>query len=288
MREISAEYYDRLWQSMRILSDWIDRAKRAAEKVISGRARYKKIEDATGVPWAIVGVIALMESDCDFSRGLHNGQRWDRKTTMVPIGKGPFASWEDAAIDALGGKKKLESIAGLAEFLERFNGLGYANRGVNSPYLWSGSNHGVGVGKYVADRKYDSEAVSSQVGAMVALRAIIDAGAWSPKIVDEKTDPIPNDYCGPRWRFGARGDAILALQRALAFSGCDPGPIDGICGARTADAYRQATGDYLSGDPADKRIPAVEYRRRVGQAAKVLSDQVAQLGAAIGDLRELV
>ncbi len=89
----------------------------------------------------------------------------------------------------------------------------------------------------------------------------------------------------PRWAFGRRGDAILALQRALAFSGCDPGPIDGICGARTADAYRQATGRHLAGDPEDA---AIAYRDRIAQAAKLLSDQVAQLGASVGDLRELV
>jgi len=259
---------------MRILSDWIDRAKRAAEKVISGRARYKKIEDATGVPWAIVGVIALMESDCDFSRGLHNGQRWDRKTTMVPIGKGPFGSWESAAVDALGRGHALQTIGDIGAFLEKFNGGGYMKRGVHSPYLWSGTQHGLGVGKYVADGKYDPRAVDKQLGAMTVLKLDL----WRTNMLLATDD-------SPRWAFGRRGDWIIALQIALRDSGVDPGPIDGICGRRTADAFRQATGRHLAGDPEDA---AIAYRDRIAQAAKLLSDQVAQLGASVGDLRELV
>jgi len=46
---------------------------------------------------------------------------------------------------------------------------------VKSPYLWSFSNHYL-KGKYVADGKWDPNAVSQQAGAMVILRRLAGAG----------------------------------------------------------------------------------------------------------------
>lgn len=270
----TSSYYESLFDSAAILPEWQASASTWARKIRSGEARYKIVEAATGVPWPVVGAIAMRESGCDWTKNLHNGQPWNRKTTLVPVGRGPFGSWESAAVDALGRGHALQTIGDIGAFLEKFNGGGYMKRGVHSPYLWSGTQHGLGVGKYVADGKYDPRAVDKQLGAMTVLKLDL----WRTNMLLATDD-------SPRWAFGRRGDWIIALQIALRDSGVDPGPIDGICGRRTADAFRQATGRHLAGDPEGA---AIAYRDRIAQAAKLLSDQVAQLGASVGDLRELV
>ena len=53
--------------------------------------------------------------------------------------------------------------------------LGYYSCGINSPYLWSYFNHYT-KGKFVADHKYDPNAVSKQCGTAVMLKALETAG----------------------------------------------------------------------------------------------------------------
>ena len=143
-----------------------------ADKILANRARYEAVSKATGVPWDVIGVIHYRESSGDFKGVLHNGQKiigTGKKTTLVPKGRGPFSTWEEAAIDALvntppqAAKNKDWSIAGTLDILERYNGLGYRNKGLPSPYLWAGTDQYV-KGKYVADGKYDPEHVDKQLG----------------------------------------------------------------------------------------------------------------------------
>src|SRR6185437_13147463 len=54
---------------------------------------------------------------------------------------------------------------------EQYNGLGYAARGMPSPYLWAGTDQ-YRSGKYVRDGVYDSHAVDSQPGCAGLLLAL--------------------------------------------------------------------------------------------------------------------
>lgn len=143
-----------------------------AAKIEAHRDRYEAVSKLTGVPWDVIGVIHYRESSGDFAGVLHNGQKIigkGTKTTIVPNGRGPFSTWEEAAVDALvscapyAAKNKDWSIAGTLDILERYNGLGYRNKGLPSPYLWAGTDQYV-KGKYVADGKYDPEHVDKQLG----------------------------------------------------------------------------------------------------------------------------
>jgi lysozyme family protein len=93
-------------------------------------------------------------------------------STHVPAGRGPFTSWEDAAFDALAmcppfaSRNKDWSPGGALTMLERYNGLGYAAKGVPSPYIWSGTDQYVS-GKYVADHIYDPK---PSIGSSAARR----------------------------------------------------------------------------------------------------------------------
>jgi lysozyme family protein len=69
------------------------------------------------------------------------------------------------------------TVAGLMYRLEGYNGWGYRqyHPTVKSPYLWSGSSQYT-KGKYVADGKFDPNAVSKQLGAATILRRMKDQG----------------------------------------------------------------------------------------------------------------
>lgn len=143
-----------------------------AAKIEANRSRYESVSKQTGVPWDVIGVIHYREASGDFRGILHNGERiigTRKKTVKVPADRGPFKTWEEAAIDALfvchpyAAKNKDWSIAGTLDILERYNGLGYRNKGLPSPYLWAGTDQYV-KGKYVADGKYDPNHVDQQLG----------------------------------------------------------------------------------------------------------------------------
>jgi len=151
-------------------------------KIKNNESRYQKVSAATGVPWEFIGTVHAMESGCNFSTHLHNGDPLTAKTKQVPrgrpLGTAPF-TWEESAIDALK-LKKLDKVTKwtkerIAYELERYNGFGYRlyHGDVLSPYLWSGTCH-YSKGKYVADGKWDSSHVSRQVGAIPIYRGLTE------------------------------------------------------------------------------------------------------------------
>jgi lysozyme family protein len=131
----------------------------------------------------MVGVIHGMECGFNFTCHLHNGDPLTNRTKHVPAGQPqtgtPPYSWENSAIDALT-REGLNtvtdwSIPHMLYLLEKFNGFGYRKMGKPTPYLWSFSNL-YEKGKYVADGRFDPEAVSKQCGAAVMIRALVDKG----------------------------------------------------------------------------------------------------------------
>src|SRR5262249_5400799 len=130
-------------------------------------------------------VLHSRESSFNFNTYLGNGQALNRVTTIVPKGRGPFASFAEGAVDAL----RLEGFVGARDWgiaktmfrLEQYNGFGYRGRGVNSPYLWSGSNvYGPPEqrgGKFVGDGSFDPGTVDPQLGAAVILKAMMELDA---------------------------------------------------------------------------------------------------------------
>jgi len=153
------------------------------KKLVQYRPRYEAVAAKTGVPWWFIGVVHALEASFSFSAHLHNGDPLTGRTVQVPENRpvvwNPPNDWESSALDAL----TYEKFVGLADWSvpralhrwEGYNGYGYYSRQINSPYLWSFSNHYT-KGKFIADRKYDANAVSKQCGAAVMLRSLEDAG----------------------------------------------------------------------------------------------------------------
>jgi lysozyme family protein len=163
------------WARARLTRNFASIAKRLISA--DARSRYRAVSARTGVPWPVIAVIHERECSQDWTRSLAQGDPWDRVSVHVPAGRGPFKSWEDAAIDALdecapyAGRNKDWAIGPLLTKLEEYNGLGYAARGVPSPYIWAGTDQ-YRSGKYVRDGVYDPDVIDSQAGCAGLLMAM--------------------------------------------------------------------------------------------------------------------
>lgn len=195
------ELNERRWKEMRIPAAKGPQFEAVAKRLMAAKARYQAVEKLTGVPWQFIAVTHEREGSQKWTTYLGNGQSLTRKTTIVPKGRGPFKSWEAGAVDALvncgpyAAKNKDWSIGGTLEMLEKYNGLGYAKRGLPSPYVWAGTNQYI-KGKYVADGVFDANHVDKQLGCAGLLKFM----GWKN---DKVTPPVIAGTTG-----GAAGTAV--------------------------------------------------------------------------------
>jgi lysozyme family protein len=149
-----------------------------AKRLVAGKPRYQAVEAKTGVPWFIIAVIHEREASQKWNANLAQGDPWNRVSTHVPRGRGPFNSWDEAAVDALvncapyASKWKDWTPGGAMTLLELYNGLGYANKGRPSPYVWAGTDQ-YASGKYIADGVYDPNAIDKQLGCAGLILAMM-------------------------------------------------------------------------------------------------------------------
>src|SRR6185312_1907212 len=163
-----------------VVADVNKSADQIVERILVNKSRYESIAHKfpnPGLKWWLIAVIHYMECNLNFNCYLGNGQSFNKRTTIVPKGRGAFKSFEEGAIDAikLQGLDKVEdwSIGNVLYILEGYNGYGYSlYRGINSPYLWSGTNHYTS-GKYIFDGTYKADAVSNQIGAAILLKKLL-------------------------------------------------------------------------------------------------------------------
>jgi lysozyme family protein len=208
------------WASARLTWNFASVAKHLVS--LDAKSRYQAVAAKTGVPWPAIAVIHERECSQDWTGSLAQGDPWNRVSVHVPAGRGPFKSWEEAAVDALNncapyaGRNKDWSIAGLLTKLEEYNGLGYAARGVPSPYVWSGADQ-YRSGKYVRDGVYDPHAIDGQLGcagllmAMMALDPTITFTGVTLTPADPKTPgPEPSVTKPAKGSIGAWIASILS------------------------------------------------------------------------------
>lgn len=233
--------YERNWANLEIRPARLEDANAVARKAIKGKATYQQVERLTDVPWHFIALCHYRESNFDFDTYLGNGESLHRATSIVPKGRGPFASFVDGAVDAL----RIENYVGAKDWgvartlfrLEGFNGFGYHAKGCNSPYLYGGSTlYGppeARAGKFVRDHVFDPSHVDSQLGTAVILHAMMSLDSsinldGSPQIAGRAE---PEDDVAP---------TVVLMQQALNRLGANP-PLaeDGICGPKTKAAVSQ-------------------------------------------------
>jgi len=150
---------------------------RYAKKLVAEKVRYLEVEKLTGVPWYMVALLHMRESDNDFSTQLAQGDPLSRRSTHIPRGRGPFKTWVAGAVDALVTLKHLDRVIDwrlekILYYAEQYNGWGYHNKGIASAYLWAGSTIYKG-GKYISDGRWSATAIDSQPGVASVLRLMM-------------------------------------------------------------------------------------------------------------------
>lgn len=179
--------YRRLFDAMTLRPTYSDSTGWYLTMLRTSRPSYDRVALDTGVPWYVVGIIHGLEASFNFLAHLHNGDHpLTARTRKVPAGRpltwAPPTDWDWSARDAL----KLMGYVGKTDWnlerilyrFEAYNGFGYRNTTVPSPYLWSFSNH-YESGKFTADGKFNTKAKSQQCGAAVMLKLLADAGEIS-------------------------------------------------------------------------------------------------------------
>lgn len=175
----------------------------------AAKERYQEITKSTKVPWQAIAVTHEREASQRFDRQLGQGDPLDQVSRHVPKGRGPFLNHpndpplQDAfyrgAVDALmncapyAGRWNDWSVGGMLTLLEKYNGVGYANKGRPSPYIWSGTDQYVS-GKYIADGVYDPNTVDVQLGCaglLKAMMAIDPSIQFGPPVASARPTPEP-------------------------------------------------------------------------------------------------
>jgi lysozyme family protein/peptidoglycan hydrolase-like protein with peptidoglycan-binding domain len=242
---LRAEYAG-LWQRMQIRPERMAEVNGIANRLIALKPRYQQVAAVTHVPWGVIAALHYREASNDFKGVLHNGEPiigTGRLTRLVPANRGPFATWEESAIDALTmPPHKLQevdswTIERACYEIERFNGFGYRNHHpeVKSPYLWSFSNN-YSSGKYVADGQFSSSAVDKQCGTMPILKRMMELDA-SVRLDGAPAGPVSPDVVAAL-QMGSVGAEVQQLQTALAGLGFPVGEIDGEFGPNTEAALK--------------------------------------------------
>lgn len=165
------------WDEAKLTRDF----KSPAQRLVGSNAkqRYLTVSGKTGVPWWFIAVVHEREASQAWSLSLAQGDPWNKPSVHVPANRGPFNSWEEAAVDALvecaphAARNTDWSAGGALTMLEQYNGLGYFSHGIPSPYIWSGTDQ-YKSGKYVKDGVFDPNAVDSQLGCAGLLKTMME------------------------------------------------------------------------------------------------------------------
>lgn len=158
-------------------------ARKVVETLVAFQAAYKLVSRQAAVPWWCIGALHSLEAGFNFRCHLHNGDPLSARTVRVPVGR-PVAppatgilpyTWIESAVDALSTAwrpvGKVWNVTTSLAFMERYNGLGYREMGVPSPYLWSFTDQYTS-GLFTRDGKYDPLRTSASVGAAAIFKLL--------------------------------------------------------------------------------------------------------------------
>jgi len=172
MADLKAANADR-WASAKLTRNFIS----VAKSLVTAKAIYSDVQRVTKVPWWFIAVVHERESAQNWDASLAQGDPFRQVSIHEPRGRGPFNSWQEAAIDALvychpyAAKNTDWSVGGTLTLLEEYNGLGYAARHLPSPYVWSGTDQYIS-GKFIRDHVFDPDKIDVQMGCAGLLLAM--------------------------------------------------------------------------------------------------------------------
>jgi lysozyme family protein len=264
---LSREYSDLLAQ-MKILR--LNEAQDAAALLLRNKARFFDVNQKTGVPIAWAMASFEREASSDFRLSPAQGDPWNRVSKHVPKGRGPFKSWTDAAIDAYRIDDLDEVGAGNWTWAracfegELFNGFGYRDHGIHSPYLWAGTNI-YSRGLYTSDGRLNLSKKDSRLGIVPMMVALVqrDASLALADLLPVMVAPslVPPD--GPPLGVGGGVHSTKWLQASLNTLIKAGLKVDGSYGRRTRAAvkrFQKIAGIHVDGFAGDQTFDAIEDR----------------------------
>lgn len=250
--ELKAEYES--WvANIRPLPNRIEEIDHVARRLIrpENLAHYDPVFAKIGVPQVVQATICEREDGNDFSKSPAQGDPWNKVSTHVPRGIGPFKSWEESAIYSWTVADRLNVLSvpkwTLPYFcfkMEGYNGFGYRAHRIRTPYVVGGSVLQE-KGKYTSDGHYDSDHMDTQIGCLpIALRmielspslALSDAIAVvtdAPSIIPQ-AGPVPQSLGG-----GLTGTKWVQASLNIAMNISPPLDVDGSFGRQTRAAVRR-------------------------------------------------
>lgn len=271
--DLEAEY-NRLWQDMQITrAGPVDSA---ARRLLGFKPRYAPVSAQTGVPIVVLATIHNRESDADFKTNLGQGDPLTAPSIHVPKGRPPLGAppndrfpvtWEYAAQDALQ-IDQLDAVPGwsIARALyeqELYNGFGPRNHGVNTGYLWAGTNQ-YNKGKYIKDGVWDPDRADQQLGTAAIMHRMIELDATlalGGRVVAGAPPTTPAPMPPPVGVGGGDHDTKW-LQDVLNKCGADPQlVVDGSYGRQTRAAiteFQQRAGIDVDGLAGPQTFGALE------------------------------
>jgi len=256
--------YAKQWDGMTLKSAKLASIRSTAKRLIAAKARYQTVEAKTGVPWWWIAATHEREASQSWSASLAQGDPWNKKSTHVPKGRGPFSSWEAAAIDAL----QLDGLTKVRDwrlekalyYWELFNGWGYYlyHPGTPSPYVW-GATSVQKPGKYIADGDWSPTAVDSQLGTAAMLKMMMEMDPSIRPLRESSTPSTDVEPVPPPQRVTGRWWVQDTLNKVLT-----PSPnldVDGAYGPKTIGAIRRfqaSKGLDADGQVGDKTVAALD------------------------------
>jgi lysozyme family protein len=236
------------------------------QEILRALPRYIAASQASGVPVLWIATIDLRESDCNPWAGLGQGDSWNRVSTHVPRGQGPFASWAAAAkfylhYDHIDLAPPAPPGCWTMEYAcyegEGWNGWGPRDHGHRSGYLLSCTNlydppTGT-AGKYVADGEWSPPTEDVQPGIIPVMKRLVELHPELalPSASAVRADAVASVLPTPLGHGG--GDAAhdtTWIQHAMNLHGAEPAlSEDGNFGRKTRRAVRDfQTLHHLTAD----------------------------------------
>jgi lysozyme family protein len=244
------------------------------ERLLHDKPVYQRIFEATGVPAAGLMALAEREMGGNLNCYLGNGQRLTKRTTIVPINRGPFPDTEEGfiagALDALhlDGLDQVARMPGgwtLPRFAyesEKWNGWGYRAPRIRipSPYPFGGTTVQK-PGKFIRDHVYSPTLMDPQLGTIAIVEKLFELDpslkfGGSIVKVDDATPIVPAPH--PVIGDSNIGWVQISLNK-LRITGT-PLAVDGNCGRGTCAAVRAFQETHrlvVDGLPGPKTVGAL-------------------------------
>ncbi len=177
------EYYNIKQINQKVSDEYMSQVEDFRKTYKENIDTYTKISKEIDMPRQLIAAIHFRESSCNFESYFQNGDPLGAPTVNEP--KGVYCeTFTESAIMVLKNEYFVNAknnysltansrdVASMCAFAETYNGWGYKENGMISPYVFSGTNIYTS-GLYVSDRNFDNSFVDGRPGVYLLINSIM-------------------------------------------------------------------------------------------------------------------